>query len=257
MLKFKRSISSLFFFFSVLIFSNFLNLASLSNLKAQNWEAGLALGGTTYNGDIDITAQNAIYQMRAYGGVFGRYNFSDRWAVRGSLNLGSLNGDEKNHASSAYRSRRGFVFNTFITEFGADLEWAPIRLGNVQIYGFAGIAGTYYRPRMDYNEPNVIFPPDDLALAADKALTQPATTLAIPVGMGIKMPFKETWVLGIELGARKTFSDYIDGVSQTGGPNVDDYYYLAGITVSKSFETGSGFGGGKRARKHRDGCPTF
>ena len=61
------------------------------------------------------------------------------------------------------------------------------------------------------------------------------------MGAGFKYRFLKKFTLGIEAGARKTFLDYLDGISdadqrvkdyQYGNPKDDDWYFFTGISLS-------------------------
>ena len=63
--------------------------------------------------------------------------------------------------------------------------------------------------------------------------------VAVPFGLGIKFILNKNWNLGTEFVARKTFTDYIDGISQgtigtkkTGNPLDTDWYFYTGVTLS-------------------------
>ena len=120
------------------------------------------------------------------------------------------------------------------------------------------------------------------------------TQLAIPMGIGVKIAVSERFNVGLEGGVRKTFTDYLDDVStnyvnynqllrgngelaaalgnrtgeylgtepvdiptgtQRGNPDADDWYFIAGVTVSYNiFGNNGGLG---RKGKGDFGCPKF
>jgi hypothetical protein len=120
------------------------------------------------------------------------------------------------------------------------------------------------------------------------------TQFAIPMGAGVKFAVSEKFNIGLEAGVRKTFTDYLDDIStdyvnysqllrgngelaaalgnrtgeylgtepvdiptgsQRGNPNVDDWYFIAGVTISYNIFGNSG-GLGRRG-KDNFGCPKF
>ena len=117
---------------------------------------------------------------------------------------------------------------------------------------------------------------------------------AIPMGLGVKIAVTERINVGLEAGARKTFTDYLDDVStdyvnynelllgngalaaalgnrtgeylgtepiqvatgtQRGNPAADDWYFIGGVTVSYNIFGDNG--GLKGGGKESFGCPTF
>ncbi|MBU0764725.1 MAG: hypothetical protein KJ607_07820, partial [Bacteroidetes bacterium] len=69
--------------------------------------------------------------------------------------------------------------------------------------------------------------------------------LAIPVGVGFKYGINRRLALGLEYGYRKTFSDYIDGISHPPYSKAKDVYMFLMVSVSRKLRTS------------RSGLPTF
>ena len=245
------------------LFSKFL-------LTAQSFEAGILLGTSFYNGDIDVNLKNVFQQLKPAGGLFGRYYLTSSFAIRGQLMIGQIYGDEKKYPASTYRQTRGFSFTSPITEIGAQVEWHAIKLDKgfqfesddpfISAYGFGGLGLTMFKPNTDYNEPNPII--DDVSI--DKFAVYKKNTTSLIGGVGVKLKLTDQLGIGGEFGFRKAFTDYLDGISKLSG-KAKDYYYIGGLTLSWTFGGGgfSGFGrgggGGGNWRKggKRVGCPTF
>lgn len=65
-------------------------------------------------------------------------------------------------------------------------------------------------------------------------------SISIPAGVGIKYALSENWNLGVEIGARKTFTDKLDNLGEEQGrslanPNDKDWYFYNGISISYTF----------------------
>ena len=58
------------------------------------------------------------------------------------------------------------------------------------------------------------------------------------VGFAVKWRMNETATLRFETVARKTFSDYFDGISKSGGPKYNDYYMTTMIGFEKKLSWG-------------------
>ena len=219
-------------------------LLFVSTLFSQNMEIGILAGGSFYNGDIDVTAGTALQQMRPAGGIFFRYHPQTWLALRGMISAGTLYADEKRFPTSEWRPRRGFDFSSPIVELAFMPEIRPFSIGNVAFYGFVGIAGAYFNPRTNFNDPASSEYWSTPNIDADKAQQTSHITVAIPLGAGFQWFMTENIALGGELGVRKTFSDYFDGISQIAGFRSKDYYYFGGITLSLFFGNGQRGGGG-------------
>ena len=207
-------------------------------LNAQTWEAGLSLGGAVYSGDIGVNLSNALPQTRPAIGLFGDYHLNANWGLRTQLTFASLYADEKKYPNQSFSAQRAFSFQSPITELSFTPELTLLRKGNLYWYAFAGVAATYFNPTTNYNESanaDIFFTPTQLT--ADKLSQKAHVTLAVPVGTGVKYILHPNWVLGVELGVRKTFTDQLDGVSQTASPNRKDYYLFGTISVSMLFPT--------------------
>lgn len=244
-----------------------------SILIAQSFEAGILLGTSFYNGDIAVTTKNLVPQLRPAAGFYGRYHLNASWAARGHVFLGQLYGDEKKHPASIYRQQRGFSFNSPITEIGAQLEWHLLKFDRnfqfesddpfISLFGFGGLGAAFFNPKTDYNEPNPIY--DDVSV--DKNAQYKKNTGSLIAGAGLKIKITDQLGLSTEFGIRKTFTDYLDGISKLSG-KANDFYYIGGISLYWNFSEG-GFGnggggsmfrggGGNWGKKgKRVGCPTF
>lgn len=224
----------------------------LSNLAfSQNFEAGLTLGLTTYNGDIDVVAQNLGSAMRPAIGLLGKYRLSNSLLVRGQILTGKLSGSEKNHPT-AWRQERGLSFEAKLTEVSALLEYEVVTKKRFTGFTFGGIGVTYFNPKTDFNLPNKYI--DDVN--PDAQTNYKKITLAVPLGVGLKYSLPNNFYLTAEMGYRFVFTDYLDGISKVGNPDRKDTYYYTGLTLTKAF--GGGKSGANRQFKNGESnCPKF
>jgi Domain of unknown function (DUF6089) len=231
-----------------------LTFLSASNLFSQNSELGLLIGGTAFYGDIAVRPETTLPQARPIAGLFYRYHTSDRWAFRGQLAFGQLYADEKRYVVASvgnWRQTRGVSFTTFITELSVIPQFRFFSIGDVSFYGFAGLTGLYFKPNVNYNEPNPIIGDNN----PDKNAVFSKLTWAIPGGAGAQWLINDQTALGFEVNGRKTGTDFIDGLNLTTQTKVKDYYFFANFTFS-TFIGQIPRGGGGRNRKNM-GCPTF
>jgi hypothetical protein len=196
---------------------------------AQRLEIGAGGGVMHYKGDL---APELIPKFARPGAtLFIRHNPGKAVSMKYSFSLGRIFADDR-ETDNNFANRRNRFFNTRITELAATAEynfldyrsdkarkpWSP--------YLFAGIAVFKFDPvenvRPDYD------------------LTQ----LALPFGVGFKYVLGGQWNLGIEFGARKIFTDYLDDLGgdlnttnkfQNGNPNDKDMYVFTTLSVSYTF----------------------
>jgi hypothetical protein len=214
---------------------------------AQKFEAGITLGTSAYNGDLDVNARNVWSSLRIGGGLVGKYRLTNSLVLRGHLILASLTADEKNHPT-AWRQERGFAFKTQTTELAFVLEKDFWHIGKATAFAFGGLGGTYFKPATDYNEPNPRFIKDDINPDANASYSRVTPTL--PLGLGLRFPLPFDLNLSLEAGYRKVFTDYLDGISQLGNPDKKDAYFFGGATLTKSFGKRTGASGSEN-------CPRF
>ena len=96
----------------------------------------------------------------------------------------------------------------------------------VSPYLFLGVGAIYMNPEADFGADAGENNTKDIN--ADYAKVQ----LIIPVGIGLKAGINDTWGAGLEAGLRKPFTDYLDGISESGNPNTGDWYLFGGASLS-------------------------
>ncbi len=232
----------------------FLSFLSITHLSAQNGEIGLVLGATAYRGDIEVRPNTMLPQARPFAGGFYRYHASGRLAFRGQLIFGQLFADEKRFSPPSvdnWREKRGVSFTTSIVELAILPEWRFAHIGNVDLYIFAGVSGFYFKPTVDYNEPNPVIGDKNL----DKTADYSNFSTALPMGGGIQWFINDRNAIGLELSGRKTFTDYLDGLSLSANAKVKDYSFFMNLTFSTF--VGNGKRGGSGRNGSNVGCPTF
>ena len=253
----------------------FLSISTFSSF-AQYYEAGIMLGGTNYMGDISPNGLAPSEYNLAFG-LFGRYNLNRYVAFKASLFQGTLSGSDANNTLSSGLRQRNLSFRTSVMELAITNEFhlAPleIRAGKISVpYVFAGIAGFYFNPQAEFRGNWVDLQP--LGTEGQESINKSVNkysrvSVAIPFGFGIKIAVNDKFNIGVEMGIRKTITDYIDDVSNRypdidhfqgvdpvaatlayrtpefynapmgnpsgemrGNPNDQDWYFIGGITVS-------------------------
>ncbi len=196
----------------------FLALLFPVSLFAQNWHASFRLGLANYQGDLQ--QKSFTFNQSKFVGGFGiRYDLSEHLIARTHASFSKLRADDQKNKSTSFKSRN-FNFQTklFEWELGAqynifslnDKWWTP--------YVFAG--GALFRIKPSAIDPagnRVYLQPlstEGQGFAPDRKKYK-STQFAIPLGIGAEYALNEDMRVGIELGYRKTFTDYIDDVSTT------------------------------------------
>lgn len=203
--------------------------------NAQIYEVGFFLGSSNFIGDVGAT--NYIDPNNpAFGGVF-KWNRSPRHSFRVTAIFSQLEGVDAK-SSDPRRIERGYEFTNNMLEVSAGMEFTFFDFNlhsetyKATPYLFTGITAA--------NHENFFFD-------ASGTLTSENTkswAFGIPMVVGFKTTTAEDLILAVEVGARYTFSDEIDGSVPDaefreqfsfGNTNSNDWYVFTGITLTYTF----------------------
>ncbi len=178
---------------------------------AQYFEVGTYLGGSNYVGDLSGQKMQ-LEGLHSVMGIFGRYNATKYLSFKGSVYRGMISGSDKN-AVSARARERNLSFRSNLLEVAAtgELNLSPynIRAQKTGVpYFFAGIALTHFNPEAEMRGTWYYLQP-----LHTEGKSYSRYTFAIPFGIGAKFNLSYKVNFGLEMGARKTFTDYLDDVS--------------------------------------------
>lgn len=201
---------------------------------AQIHEIGAFLGGSNFIGDVGKT--NFIAPNKMAVGILYKWNKSPRHAYRFSYMQSTISG---NDLDSEVRGRveRGYNFKNNIKEFTAGLEFNFFDFNlhddlttRVSPYVFSGIS--YFA----YDELYVVNGETEKDFGS--------STFGIPMIVGIKSNIFQNLVFGLEVGARFTLTDNLDGSLpknenleplKFGNLNSKDWYVFSGFTITYTF----------------------
>ncbi|GGG46332.1 DUF6089 family protein [Hymenobacter glacieicola] len=194
--------------------------------RKQYNSVGVSLNAMNYFGDI--TPKPSIPSFRAgatrpnLGLTFTR-RFSPRLSGRASLAYGRITGDDskaadQNDGDAKYRFNRNMNFRNDILEFAAVGMFDLIENRNNYIkrpdfvpYVFGGVGVIRHNPKGLDADGNYV------ALQALRTEGQSEGyslgQFVIPFGAGARYKLNKQFDIGLELGFRKTFTDYLDDVS--------------------------------------------
>jgi hypothetical protein len=155
---------------------------------------------------------------------------SSRFAVKGGLHYLMLTGADK-LTKEPYRENRNLSFRSPVFELSVQAEFfltkeqvghqynirnvKGMKSFDIQSYFFVGVGGFYFNPQAKYNGTWINLQPlgtegQGLPGGAKK---YSRFSVCIPYGLGAKYGVSKEWTIGIEIGIRKIFTDYLDDVS--------------------------------------------
>jgi OmpA-OmpF porin, OOP family len=227
--------------------SNLMSGDTCKTCKPYPWEIGLPLGANQYFGDVYCPDANALANNNLAYGLFVRRHLSNHFALRGQFIQTELAGSDFIHSTRGHENR-GLSFTTPLSELSVLGEYYILKerkytcdgvfKKSFSPYVYLGLGAAFTNPTVSV-APLSKFPPSQRQLDADKANLQ-KTALVIPFGVGLKFNIAERWAIGAEVGIRKAFTDYLDGVSEAGRHGVDgtshqDYYFIGTGMLSYRF----------------------
>ncbi len=201
----------------------FFLIVNAIQLNAQHFELGATVGGSNYMGDLTPSGfYTSLGETNLSAGAFVRYNILGWAAIRAGVNYGKIAASDENANEGNQRIYRNLSFRSNILEVALTAEINLLRYEAYNLrrpfspYLFGGIAVFKFNPQAQLNGKWYDLQPlgtegQGLQGYHDKYnLTQ----FSIPLGFGIKFTKNDKWNLGFEFGMRKTFTDYLDDVSQ-------------------------------------------
>ncbi len=199
-------------------------------MQQQGFEVGL-LGGTSHSLTNIGTGKPSFLGTHwettdLNVGVFSKYRINDLWAVNASFHYVRIHSADSLAPENTARYTRDFYFENQIFEFSVRTEFfVPVLLDNypIEVYGYLGLGAFYHNP--DLTVPN----PDNFE-EPSYSLIQPV----IPMGIGLAYPINRNFRIGLDIGHRLTFTDYLDGFSRPASDS-NDAYFLGSLRVSYFF----------------------
>jgi Domain of unknown function (DUF6089) len=227
---------------------------SATSLKAQyesfkhEGELGIQLGAAHYFGDLNPNSK--LNRPKPAFGIFFRKQINNYVAIRIAGNFAQLGYSDVYEKNNEFRKRRNLSFNTNIWELMAQGDFNFFRFNPTN-------PGERFTPYLTFGAGIVSFNPYAF-LGNQKYFLQPLgtegqgsasfpnrkpyglTTVAFPVGLGIKYALNSQWNLNFEVVHRFTGSDYLDDVSSTyAGIAAFKPGSPASFLQDRSYETGT------------------
>lgn len=216
----------------LLVFSLCISLIS----NAQHVEVGLMLGASNYLGDLS-NEKFLMKETHFSGSVFGRYNFSPKFAINGTFAYARLSGDDKNFAGEKrnyvlnkvavsdfeFNKYRNLNFYSDVYEFSVHAEYnlLPNELKSYSTrqfvpYVFMGLGIFNFNPKSTFQ--NTVVELQPLATEGQGSTTYndmkkyALTKVCVPVGFGFRQKIGDDFFIGVEAGLRFTNTNYLDDV---------------------------------------------
>ena len=271
-------------FFSIISLFPFISFS-------QNLHVDFFGGIATYQGDLQ-GKRFSINESRPAVGLGLSYDLSNKFIVRTGFTYGTLGGDDKKNTTAKGVAERNLNFKSAVAELHLGLEYNLFNLEERSFtpYVFAGVAGFHFNPYTNDVAGNKFFlqplSTEGQGLAAyPERKEYKLTQFSIPFGGGVKFKLSDDLQVGVEMGLRKLFTDYLDDVSdvyadqnillnakgakavelafrgdeinpnapypyngdQRGNAKSKDFYYFSGIKISKRINSNGG--------SNKTGCP--
>ena len=202
-------------------------------MNAQIHEVGVFVGVSNFVGDVGRT--DYIYPNKPAIGIIYKWNKSPRHSYRFSYTQTNLRGNDV-VSKEASRYLRGYSFDNSVKEVSLGLEFNFFdfdlhkSVTKITPYLFSGISYFKY---------------DELYVFNGETIKEKnENSFAIPVNLGIKSNISRYFVLGLEVGARFTFTDNVDGSNpknenyktlRFGNINNNDVYLFSGVILTYTF----------------------
>lgn len=265
------------------------------------WQAELYAGLANYQGDLQ-SKKFSFSPVKPALGVGLTYRLFPKIFLRASLNYMEITGGDNIKGANKNNRFRNLSFNTRILEaqVAAEYDLFDVEYRTFSPYVFAGIGFFQFNPWVKDADGKKIFL-QDLGTEGQGVPQYPErkeyqlVQVMVPFGGGVKTAISPRVQVGVELGFRKLFTDYLDDVSTTyadsallaanngplavqyayrgdelagggaypaagsqrGNPKNKDWYYTTVLRISYRFEA---YGSGNKANRtfrSKVGCPYF
>jgi hypothetical protein len=238
----------------------------VSSVFSQTMEIGLYGGVSYYLGDLN-PGKHFLNSQISYG-FLARYNIDSRWAVKISAYRGKVKG---NSQSSNFLPDRNLSFESPVTDISATAEFNFLkyvtgsRRDFISPYIYTGISAFFYDPVANgYSLRSLGTEGQNVGFEGRKPYSN--VSVAIPFGLGVKISLLRNLGMTVFWEMHKTFTDYLDDVSQTyylnsqdinpnnpeevlsdpslthqpgmerGNPKNQDWYSFTGLTLTYKFK---------------------
>ena len=207
---------------------------------AQRFHIGVFGGLAAYNGDLT----SKVFPKKVTNGAIGitaNYELTDNIMLRGGYTYTVVGGADR-FSNKPGLVARNLAFETSISEFSVVGEYYLLSLyeNRISPYAFAGLALYHFNPYAFNGTTQKIYL-KPLSTEGQGLSGYPGgkpyslTQAAIPFGGGVKFAVTDNLHLGIEVGLRKLFNDYLDDVSTSYADPADLLAAKGQLSVDMSY----------------------
>lgn len=219
-------------FLAVTLVANEANAQQFTKRKQYN-SVGITLNAMNYFGDIVPKASFASFRLAASRpnvGINVTRRFAPRLSARASFAYGRITAEDskaadQNDPDARYRYNRNMNVRNDIFELSAVGVFDLIENRNNYLkrpdfvpYVFAGVAVFHHAPKGLVEGGNTggltTGSYIDLQPLQTEGVSYSKTQVSIPFGGGVRYKLNKSFDIGLEIGWRKTFTDYLDDVSK-------------------------------------------
>lgn len=211
----------------------FIFILGVTKLTAQIHEVGVFLGGSNYIGDVG-KANYVNPNELAYGLIY-KWNKSPRHSWRISYTQSKITANDLDSEVPG-RFKRGYNFENNIKELSLGLEF---NFFDFNLHNFDKLVTPYVYSGLSYTNYDELY-----VINGVSKIDINHGTFAIPMIVGVKSNIMPNLILGVEVGARYTMTDNLDGSLpknenleplKFGNINSKDWYVFSGFTLTYTF----------------------
>lgn len=211
----------------------FIFILGLTKLNAQIHEVGVFLGGSNYIGDVG-KANYVNPNELAYGLIY-KWNKSPRHSWRISYTQSKITANDLDSEVPG-RFKRGYDFENNIKELSLGLEF---NFFDFNLHNFDKLVTPYVYSGLSYTNYDELY-----VINGVSKIDKNQGTFAIPMIVGVKSNIMPNLIIGVEVGARYTMTDNLDGSLpknenleplKFGNINSKDWYVFSGFTLTYTF----------------------
>jgi len=183
---------------------------------SQNFFASVFAGSSNYSGELQEKRFSFSQSNLAFG-IGLLFEANEKLLIRGDFTYGRISASDE---FSSKNKNRNLSFYSYVYEYSLGAEYVLLDLYRYRVspYLMTGIALYDFNPFTKDNDGNKIML-SELSTEGqgffDGRKEYKLRQYSIPIGGGIQWAINDNKRIGIVLGFRKTFTDYLDDVSTT------------------------------------------
>jgi len=203
-------------------------------MYAQKTEVGMFAGLSNYQGDL-VESGFTLKDSKFTIGLLMKHHLSSKLAIRAGVNVGRFEGDDANFDE---RENRGYSFESNFFDLTAGAEYTFLGKDRYDAGGtFKKTVSPFVYVMVGIVNTDVSV--DDKIIRTQDEIDASSLHFSLPVGGGLKADLSERITLAADVSFRATFSDYLDGFSESANKDENDWYFLGGVTFTYRLGEGS------------------